>query len=82
MTTKLSGEPLNQMKRPKNSELVPASDIEVGDLLWAMAERPFHVTHISRNSSVVILRSQGHSKESRAQNMVMPPETKLVRLKP
>ena len=32
MTT-LSGEPLKQMQRPKNSELVCAQDVEVGDIL-------------------------------------------------
>ena len=76
----LQGEPLSQMRRPAGSEVVCASEIEVNDLIWAMAERPFVVTRISRNSAVVILRSQGHSKESRAQNMVLNPETKLVRL--
>ena len=77
----LEVDPLKAWHRPKNSQLVEAQDIEIGDLLWAMSERPFRVTHITSSESVVILRSQGHSKESRAQNMVLLAETKLVRLK-
>ncbi len=85
MSTKLVGQPLEQMRRPKNSQLVPASEIQVDDIIWAMSAGRFRILRVAVHASHVELRSENFRADGRGYGyggtkMILGLETKLVRL--